>query len=284
MFQAIKRRPRFSVVAGALILVSGFTSMLSVPAASDAKPVQVGVVEHLGEKIPLGEMTFNDEQGKPIALKSLFDKPVVLTLVYFRCPGICTPLLQELASVVQKSKLVAGKDYTLVTIGFDPDEGPELAGLKRQNMLKSMTKKPIPESSWRFLTGDEKNIKAITEAVGFKYARDKNGQDYVHPATLTFLNSDGLIARYLTGTRFNPADFELAVIDASQGRARSFMKKIQRLCYSYEPEAHGYVLKINRIILGATLVFAGLFVVFLVFIKPRKTGEIVKGDAKDGKG
>ena len=149
--------------------------------------------------------------------------------------------------------------------------------MKQKNMIGAMTRRPIDEGSWRFLTGDEANIRRLADAVGFKYTRDKNGQDFIHGATLTFIGKGGKVARYLQGTRFNPADFDMAVIDASKGRARSFMKKIQRLCFAYEPGSRSYVLKVNRIILGVTMVFVAGFVVFLVAARTRRKPDMGQG-------
>jgi len=229
---------------------------------------RVGIEEHLDTTIPLADLHFTDEDGKPVVLADLFGKPVILTLVYFSCPGICTPLLNELSNVVQKSRMVPGEDFRMITISFDPSEGHELAKLKQINMLAAMEQnKPAPED-WRFLVGDEKNIRRIADAVGFRYVRDKNGIDFVHAASVMFLSPEGKIVRYLNTTRFNPADLEMAVIDAAEGRSRSFMQKVERLCYAYDPEGQAYVLKINRIILGFTIVFVLLFVGFLVLRKP----------------
>lgn len=267
-----------NVLRNALILIA----ILALPAAAAAQTLQgqqphvpgqqidprVGIEEHLDTTIPLADLRFTDEDGNPVVLKDLFGKPVILTLVYFSCPGICTPLLNELSSVVQKSRLVPGEDFRMVTISFDPSEGYELARLKRINMLGAMEKNvPAPED-WRFLVGDEENIRKIADAVGFRFVRDRNGIDFVHAASVMFLSPEGKIVRYLNTTRFNPADLEMAVIDAAEGRSRSFMQKVERLCYAYDPEGQAYVLKINRIILGFTLVFILLFVGFLVLRKP----------------
>ncbi len=231
------------------------------------EPTRIGIVEHLGDRLPLQELSFLDEEGRPITLKELSDRPIVLTLVYYKCPGICTPLLQELAAAVDKCDLSPGEDYRIVTISFDPTETAELARPKKANMIAEVKSKEVPPNGWRFLTGNTKNVRHITEAVGFRYIQDKNKVDFVHAATVIFLSTDGMIARYLNGTRINPADLKLAVIDASEGRARSFMQKIQKLCYSYDPEGRAYVLKMNRIILGVTLLFAMAFGGFLVFKK-----------------
>jgi protein SCO1/2 len=241
-----------------------FTLLLSVGSAgAEETEPRIGIEEHLGERIPLEELTFTDEEGAPLTLGTLFDRPVVLTLVYYRCPSICTPLLQEVAHVADLTDLEPGEDYRIVTISFDPNDSAELAKIKKANMLATLEHKQVPEDGWRFLTGEEDQIRRITEAVGFHYTRDANEIDFVHAATVIFLSPEGKIVRYLNGTRFNPADLKMAVVDASEGRARSFMQRIQRLCYSYDPEGRAYVLKINRIILGVTLIFAGAFGAFL---------------------
>ncbi|MHC4443860.1 MAG: SCO family protein [Planctomycetota bacterium] len=255
------RKTTLRIITGLAIL-----SLWSVCWGQDAP--RVGVEERLGSIIPLEELSFTDEEGKSIALKELFDRPVALTLVYYRCPGICTPLLQEKAWVADNCDLAPGQDYRMITISFDPKETADLAKTKKANMLDLIKAKQIPTDGWRFLTGDEKNIRKITEAVGFYYMPDRNKVDFVHGATIIFLSGEGKIVRYLIGTRFNPVDVKMAVLDASEGRARSFMQKMQQLCYTYDPEARTYVLQINRLILAATLLFVAVFVWYLLRKKP----------------
>jgi len=229
-----------------------------------AEIAEIGIDEHLGETIPLDKLSFTGEDGRPVDLQSLFDLPVALILVYFRCPGICTPLLQEMAHNVDLSKLQPGEDYRILTVSFDPTDTPDLAKNKRDNLLATLEHKQVPPEGWRFLTGTPETIRELTDAVGFRYTKNENGVDFVHAASVIFLSKEGKIVRYLNGVRFNPADLEMALVDASEGRARSFMQRMQRLCYSYDPAGRAYVLKVNRIILGVTLLFAGLFGVFLV--------------------
>ena len=252
------------------MLLSGVTAF--APHSVGAQVSQIGpeLKERLGETIPLDGLEFRDEEGKKIVLRDVFDKPVVLTLVYFRCPGICTPLLQQLGEVVGDCDLEPGKDYRLITISFDPSDDPGLAKLKRENMLAAISK-PVPPDAWRFLTGDPGNIHKVAEAVGFRYMPDKTGVDFVHPTALIFISPKGKISRYLEGTRFNAADVKLAVLDASKGQARSFMKRVQQFCYAYDPAGGKYVLKLNRIILAITAAFVLAFAALLVF--GRKTSR-----------
>jgi protein SCO1/2 len=218
------------------------------------------VVEKLGATIPL-DLTFNDELGRPVTLRALFDKPTILTLVYLRCPNICSPLLHELARVVDAGELRPGPDYRLVTVSFDPRETPELARTARDNLLASL-QRPIPPDAWRFLTGDPNTINQLAAAVGFQFKRDQ--EDYVHPTVVMFLARDGKIVRYLFGLELLPANLKMALIDASQGRPRSFMHQIQRLCFTYDPARNTYIFKINRLILAATALFVIFFLLFLL--------------------
>lgn len=243
-------------------------AIASVGAAQEAP--SVGVVENLGDVIPIESFSFTDEKGEPVALKDLFDKPIVLTLVYFRCPGICTPLLQELVKNVDNCDLTPGEDYRLITVSFDPTETAEMAERKKTNMLAEMKQKDLHPDAWRFLTGEGEDIKRLTDAVGFYYMKDENDADYIHAASVIFLSPDGKIVRYLGGTEFNPADLEMAVIDASEGRPRSFIQKVQKLCYTYDPASRGYVLQVNRIILGVTVVFVAVFGGFLLLSSSRR--------------
>jgi protein SCO1/2 len=253
----------------------------AVAVGAEQETPRIGIEEHLGERIPLETLSFTDEGGAPVRLAELFDRPVALTLVYYRCPSICTPLLQEMAKVADLADIAPGEDYRIVTISFDPGDTSELARTKKANMLATLARKQVPADGWRFLTGEEEQIRRITDSVGFHYARDKNEVDFIHAATVIFLSSDGEIVRYLNGTRFNPADLEMAVLDASEGNARSFMQRIQRLCYSYDPEGRAYVLQINRIILGVTLAFAAAFVAYLLSrnVARRATGAQTTGTA-----
>ncbi len=264
-----RSRVRCTTAWAGLMLLSGLLcSFAGAQVSSSTRPEQeiarVGVEERLGDVLPLGELTFTDEEGREVRLKDLVDRPVALTLIYLRCPGICSPLLNEVARFSDLCDLEPGKDYRLISISFDPSEGPDLARRKKENMLKTFKHRTIPSDGWRFLVGDERNIKRISDAVGFYYVKDKNGVDFVHATAVMFISPEGKISRYLTGVQFNPPDWKMAILDASEGRTRSFMEKVQQLCYSYDPASRSYVLALNRIILGVTVVIALVFVGFLL--------------------
>jgi protein SCO1 len=240
--------------------------------SADQKKLEIGVVENLGSIIPLNTELI-DENGNKFVLRDNFDKPVVMNFVYYECPGICSPLLTELASVVGKSDLVAGIDYKVFTISIDATEDHKLAASKKQNYLKMM-KNQIDPNGWRFLTGDSVTVKKLAAAIGFYYK--KEGDEFIHSAMLSFISSDGKICRYLypdftRREEFSilPFDFKMAVLEASDGTPTPTIARVIKFCFSYDPEGKTYVFNMLKIFGGGILLLTIILVVYLS-IKPRK--------------
>lgn len=246
--------------------------MLSIlfPLSAYCQDISIGIKEQLGHNIPL-DLQFTNEDGNKVTLKEYFDKPVILALVYYRCPGICTPLLNELQVVVDRVKMQPGKDFRVVTISFDPGETHETAFEKRANYLKLM-KREFPLEAWSFLVGDDENIKKITEAVGFGYTLDETGKEYRHAGALTILSPEGKIVRYLFGLQYLSLDLQMAIIEASEGRVGTIRANVLKYCFSYDSENKKYSLNIVKISGLFIIFFLAIFVSFLVFSKkiPRR--------------
>ncbi|MBF0197903.1 MAG: SCO family protein [Planctomycetes bacterium] len=247
--------------------------------------VQPGVVEKLGAVIDL-ENTFTDEYGKEVKLGEYFDKPVILMPVYFRCPGICTPVLYEVASAINRCALTPGKDYRIISISFDARERevPDLAKNKKAAVYKEVIssgkelKKTrvlnLEPKDWVFLTGKEENIKKLTDSLGFHFLRDQ--EDFIHSGSVITLSPEGKIVRYLDGLKILAMELKLAIYDAETGTTASIMHKLERLCFAYDPQGRKHVLQINRIILLVSIVPVSLFALFLFLRKKKKPQEKVK--------
>ncbi len=225
----------------------------------------IGIDEKLGQRIPL-DLTFNDETGKPVALRQLIRTPTVLALVYYHCPNVCSLLLQNLADVLNRLPAEPGKEYSVISVSFDEREKPAFA-LERKKIYLKMIQKPFPEGTWRFLTGDKDNIRKLTDAIGFHFKRV--GEDFEHPVSLMILAPDGKITRYMHGTDILPFDLKMALIEASQGKIGPAISKVVRFCFSYDPKANQLVFNTLKVTGTVTLLFALSFVVFLLF-KGRK--------------
>lgn len=241
-----------------------------VSTSQDAKELyydfEVGVIEHLNEYIP-DDIMLTNEAGELVNLKDQIDKPTALIFVYYRCPGICSPLMDGLAEVVEKSDLDLSKDYQVLTISFDPRETIDLA-IKKKNNYKSLVKGKNTQEGWKFFTADSINVVKATQSMGFRYK--KTGNDYTHAATVIVLSPDGKITRYLNGTYFLPFEFKLAILEASKGQAGPTINKILQYCYSYDPVGQAYVLNITKIT-GTIILAMGLIIFLLLVIRrPKK--------------
>lgn len=256
------------------LLAAGWASTAQpVEALQDIKSpeLKIGIVEHLDEFIP-DDLTIIDVNDQPQNLKKLINKPTVLMWVYYRCPGICSPLMTSVAEVIGKTDLVLGKDFQVITVSFDPREGSDLAIKKRENYL-NLIGKPVDESGWQFYTADSANIVLGTEATGFRYT--KAGNDFMHSAVIIMISPDGKITRYLQGTYFLPFEFKLALVEASQGKSGPTIYKVLQFCYTYDPAGQQYVLNVTKVA-GVVIIAIALVVFLILAIKPRKKVNINK--------
>lgn len=256
---------RFLLIA--FLVLTTILANAQIKALEDINTPQpeIGVVEHLNEYIPEGLMVM-DTKGELKDLKSLITKPTVLILVYYRCPGICSPLMTSVAETVDKTDLVLNKDYQILTISFDPREGTDLAVKKRANYL-NLIQKDIDAEGWQFFTADSANIALITETIGFKYKRA--GNDFMHPGVLTMISPDAKITRYLQGTYFLPFEFKMALVEASKGISGPTINKVLQFCYSYDPAGQEYVLNVTK--MAGTVILAVAIIIFLILaLKPKR--------------
>ena len=251
-------------------------TLFNVVILSSDKKIEIGIDEKLGNSIPLSE-TFIDENGNQVVLKDLFIKPTVLAFVYYHCPGICSPLLMELADVINKSDLVLGVDYNIVVISMNEQETPKDAIERKQTFFKALDKN-IPPESWKFLTGDSAAIKKVADAAGFYFKRQ--GKDFLHTGAFIFVDNSGKICRYLfpsfserSGFGILPFDFKMAVVETSEGKISPTISKVLQFCFAYDPAGKTYVLSFTRIFGIGILLFVGLLVLYIKF-KPKK--EIIK--------
>jgi protein SCO1 len=226
---------------------------------------QVGIDQKLNDQIPL-DLTFRDEHGKPVQLRQFFgQKPVILSLVYFTCPMLCTQVLNGLTGSLKLQSLDVGKDFNVLTISIDPTDKPIVAEA-RQEMYTGMYGRAGGAQGWRFLTGDDPQIHQLANAVGFRYAFDSDSKQYAHASAIMVLTPEGKISRYLYGIQYPSRDLRLALVEASEGKIGSPVDAILLFCYHYDPHTGKYGLLISRVIQasgGLTVLVLGILVVTL---------------------
>jgi protein SCO1/2 len=223
---------------------------------------KIAIDQRIGHQVPL-DLPFIDDEGKPVTLGAYFGKrPVILALVYYECPMLCTQVLNGLVSTLGVMNFEAGREFDVVAVSFNPKEGPGLASQKKANYLQRYGR-PQSAGGWHFLTGTEESIAQLTDAVGFRYEYDEKIGQFAHGAAIEVLTPKGIIARYFYGIEYSPRDLRLGIIEASDERIGSVIDDVLLFCYHYDPATGRYgatVLNIVRVS-GILTVFA--FAVFL---------------------
>ncbi|HEV3480701.1 MAG TPA: SCO family protein [Candidatus Acidoferrales bacterium] len=226
---------------------------------------EVGVDQKLNDSIPL-DLTFRDEHGNLVALRRYFgSKPVILTLVYFNCPMLCTQVLNSLDRSLKQIPMSIGKDFNVLTISIDPTDQPVLAEAK-QAVYLGMYGRPGAAQGWHFLTGSEPQIKQLAASVGFRYAYDPDSKQYAHASAIMVLTPTGRISRYFYGISYPERDLRLGLVEASEGKIGSPVDQILLFCYHYDPHIGRYGLLISRVLQlagGLTVLCGGIFLAAL---------------------
>ena len=272
-----------SIRAGAIVFAVLCSQVLTGLALSAEMPKELsgaGITEKLGSVVPLSEITLRDETGAPLVLDSIFrpGKPVLLALVYYECPNLCTLVLTGLLNVLKESVWLPGDQFDVVTVSINPKEGADLAQAKKANYLKALGK-PISETGWRFLTGDEEQVRRLADSVGFGYRWDQESEQYAHSAALFALTPDGVLSRILYGVQFRAQDLKLALVEASRGKVGSVVDRILLFCYRYDPVTRKYSLVLTRVM---QLASAGMIMVLGLYLsifwwKQRKVSSAPAG-------
>ena len=218
---------------------------------------EVGVDQRLNDSIPL-DLTFHDEHGKLVQLGQYFgSKPVILALVYYNCPMLCTQVLNGLDRSLQLIPMTIGKDFNVVTVSIDPTDRPALAEAK-QAVYVGMYGRPGAADGWHFLTGDEPQIKQLARSVGFRYAYDPDSKQFAHASVIMVLTPDGKLSRYFYGISYPERDLRLGLDEATQGKIGSPVDQVLLFCYHYDPHTGKYGLVVSRV-----LQLAGLLTVLI---------------------
>jgi protein SCO1/2 len=226
----------------------------------------VELIEHLGAQIPLG-LEFADETGRTVRLGAYFNqgRPVLMVLMYFRCPMICGPLLNGMVEAMKAVSLTTGKDYECVIVSFDPLEGPALAARKKQSLLEAYARVDAG-AGVHVLTGRKENSAALAAAIGFGYKWVERDRMYAHPASLYVCSPAGKLSRYLKGVVFEPQLLRLSLVEAGEGRIGTWTDDVAMICFQYDPAKGSYSLSAVRLMrVAGVFSLVAMGVALLVF-------------------
>jgi protein SCO1/2 len=275
-----------SVIVAALVvapLSARQANPLAVPAAGVPANAQLAILkdvridQHLDGQVPL-DAPFVDENGRDVTLATYVNgqRPVVLALVYYDCPMLCTLLLNGLTGSLETLSFTAGRDFDVVAVSFNPGETPALAANAKATMVRRYNR-PGADAGLHFLTGRPESIQRLTEAVGFHYAYDPAINQFAHAAALTILTPSGHISRYLFGVEFAPRDLRLSLVEATSGKIGNVLDQALLYCYHYDPSSGKYGLVIMSVVrLGGVLTVIAIGAsIFLTLRRDRRQANAV---------
>lgn len=229
---------------------------------------EVKIEQKLNEQLPL-ELTFRNEQGETVRLGDYFGKkPVVLSLVYYQCPMLCNQVLNGMVTSFKVLNFKAGEEFDVVTVSFDPLETPELARAKKKTYVDYLpeAKRASAAKGWHFLTGDQENIRRLTDAIGFHYYFDAATDQFAHASAIYVATPQGKLSHYFYGIEYSPKDLRLALVEASANKIGSPVDQLLLYCYHYDPATGKYgAVIMNMVRLGgvATLIAIGIMFVLM---------------------
>jgi len=250
---------------------------------------RIGIDQRIGERIPL-DLPFVDESGREVRLGDYFGaRPVVLALVYYECPMLCTQVLNGLVTALGVMEFEPGREFEVVAVSFNPKEGPGLASQKKANYLDRYGR-PHTADGWHFLTGPPESIARLTEAVGFRYEYDDDIGQFAHGAAIEVLTPKGTIARYFYGIEYSARDLRLGVIEASEERVGSVIDDVLLLCFHYDPATGKYGATILGLVrlggIATVLAFVGFLTISLRRERARNSAsgprEPLEGNRPEG--
>jgi protein SCO1/2 len=270
---------RMGLAALVFGLLAGVSSAQALAANKDGAASQtkasallaeVGIDQKLNQQIPL-DLSFRDEAGKTVKLGDYFgEKPVILTLVYYQCPMLCTQVLNAVERGLTNVSLDIGKQFQVVTVSIDPRETPQLARTKK-NMYVGLYGRAGAGEGWHFLTGDEPQIKQLAKAAGFRYAYDPQTGQFAHASGIMLLTPEGKLSRYFYGIQYPSRDLRLGLVEASEGRIGTPVDQVLLYCFHYDPATGKYGMVIQNVIRGAG-VLTVMIIGMLVFVLSRRGG------------
>ncbi|MGD0973929.1 MAG: SCO family protein [Candidatus Korobacteraceae bacterium] len=274
-------------LAAALVVLAATSAMaqfLSEPSVKGALPPglsKVGIDQRLNEQVPL-DLHFQDEQGRTVRLGDYFHngRPVIISLVYYNCPMLCGEVLNGMSTAFKVLKFTPGKEYEVVTLSIDPREKPELAAAKKRSYIEHLDR-PGAEAGWHFLTGEQPQIDALADAIGWHYQYDPKIDQFAHAAGIVLVTPLGRISQYYYGVEFSARDMRLGIIEASGNRIGSLADQVLLYCYHYDPRTGKYgavIYNVVRLAGAATVLILGSFL-FIMFRREATRRKLETGRA-----
>lgn len=236
-------------ILGAALMLHAVQSIAQVPSPASRVFKEVGIDQNLNQQVPL-DLEFRDEEGNTVLLGDYFhSKPVIISLVYYDCPMLCTQVLNGMVETFRTLNFTAGQEFEVLTVTIDPSESHEMAADKKATYIKAYDR-PGVENGWHFLTGDQEPISRLADALGFRYVYDEASGEFAHASGIMVVTPEGKVARYLYGIEYGAKDLRFSLMEAAEEKIGSPVDKLLLLCYHYNPMTGKYGVVVATLLRG----------------------------------
>src|SRR5204863_168113 len=125
-----------TALRGIAVALIFFTATAFAQDPQSAVLTQIGIDQKLNAPVPMN-LLFEDESGATVRMGEFFHgKPVLLSLVYYECPMLCSLTLNGLVKSLRPLAFTIGNEFEVVTVSFDPNEKPDLAAAKKRGYVQ----------------------------------------------------------------------------------------------------------------------------------------------------
>jgi protein SCO1/2 len=147
---------------------------------------------------------WKNDAGKDFDLTSLRGQPVVISMFYASCEGICLVTRDDMRDVEASlpESVRARAKFVLVTLAPDIDTASVLKQYRRDNGLS--------EKNWIFLRGSKPATAELASRLGIAYWRD-GARFFRHTSEITVLDESGKTVLQQDGIHANLAQTVQAV-------------------------------------------------------------------------
>jgi protein SCO1/2 len=280
--------------AGAVALAAA--TVLSAPALAQPpageKPREIRGMElqnNLGKKLPL-DVKLVDSNGKEVKLGDKFGhgRPVVVSMIYLRCPLLCPQLQQKVIHSFNKiPDFTVGTDYDVLFISFDFRD-TAIDAAKAKELALSTYDRTTTENvrqGFSYLVGEADDTQKVADALGFPYRFLRESGEFAHGTAVYVVSPNGVISNCFPKLDYEPKDLRLSLVQASNGKIGTLLDTFTLWCYhstltgKYQIAA----LKVMRIGAALTAVLVFGFVGFWA-VRDRRRRRRLLGDGGTGAG
>lgn len=225
----------------------------------------VGIDEKIGQHIDLN-LQVTDDTGKVVPLSTFFQphKPVLLSPIYYNCPGLCSFHFNGVIDSLKKIDWNPGDKFQVLAFSFDASENaPDKAGLgtKKKASYMKLYGRPGTENGFHFVTADQATVDKLMKSVGFRYKWNEKAGEWAHVSAAIMIAPDGKITRYLHGIEFNPQDMKFALNETANGKVGNIVDSVLLYCFKFDQHQSKYGLQVFRV-----MQIAGGFTILLLAI------------------